>query len=353
MSIFAATAPAFEAFLASVKDDHALAPGCGGAQQNARFIPRNFLNEERLDASRVASYAAQLPPAGPKDFAEWNHAHNKYLTNHIFIPSPGVHDYRSVARNNPVVCPETFRVPLALNTFQDTDFDTYLIRVVSVADIASLLNHNTKDNRDYIFSLGEKAVSDPRPDNPARQELSLLLEEAYTGAHCQHRPTFAAFYEDFLDELRDAANKEWANQIRDRLGLYHINQWLPYGLPLQVFLFRYSVREIPRYSGEADRRPIAVPVVIDHKLFEAFCPAPRELDRGRLLNLVGDSSLHEPAREVLHLFTPLQTEHLFRVGLVTTPVPEDLGSVRRDHLVWLQLLSERDNYASETDADLF
>jgi hypothetical protein len=61
----------------------------------------------------------------------------------------------------------------------------------------------------------------------------------------------------------------------------------------------------------------------------------------------------QPAREVLHLFMPLEPKHLFRVGTVTTPVPDYLGPTRRDHLLWLRLLSDRDDYAAATDSDLF
>lgn len=341
MSAFETMAPAFEAFLERAKTDRALAPGIGGVLHNTRFIADNFLIEERLDPSRVTSYANGLPTTGPSDFAKWNQVHNEYLKYHVFRRPPALHDYRVVARDNPVVCPETFRAPLALRTFQGTDLDTAFIRLVSVADLAWL----AKESDDYIFSLGEQVMAEPRTDNPAREELSLVLENAFTGPECQHRPVFAAFYEDFLEELRDPANTGWANRLRDRMGLYHINQWLPGGLPRRVFLFKYAVRNIPRHAGreEAERRPIAIPVVMDHRLFEAFCPAPRELERGCTLNLETDAR-EEPAREVLHLFMPLQVKHLFRVGQVTTPVPDDLASLREDHLIWLQLLANRDRY---------
>ena len=315
--------------------------------QNARFIPRNFLIEERLDPSRAVSYAADLPAAGPVDFADWNRAHNEYLKHYVFVTAPAVHDYRVVALDNPVVCPETFRAASALLAFQGTDLDTFLVRLVPVADIAGLLNEK---NEDRIFSLGEQVVADPSEDNPAREELSLILEDAYS--RCDHRPVFAAFYEEFMNELGDPANASWPDRLRDRLGLYRLSQLDQYGLPCRVFLFKYPVHHIPRHRGEPDRRPIAVPVVLDHRLSETFCPAPRELDRGRVLNLEANAT-KEPAREVLHLFMPMQVEHLFRVGRVTTPVPDDLALARRDHLIWLRLLTDREDYGSDTDADLF
>lgn len=344
MSAFT-TAPEFETFLIKASDDHALVSGRSGAPQNARFIPRNFLNEERLDPSRIASYGAALPPKGPRDFYEWESAHNEYLKAHVFPAPPAVHDYRVVPRHNPSVCPETFRMPSTMPTFQETDFDSYLVRLVAVADIAEL----SREKAGKIFSLGEQVMANPHQDSPARQALSGIFEDAFVES--QHRPVFAAFYEDFLEELRDPANRNWANRLRDRMGLYHISQLSPGGLPRPVFLFRYKVRDLPRHPREADRRPIAIPVVIDHRLFEAFCPAPRELDWGYTLNLE-EAPDEEPVREVLHLFMPLQVEHLFRVGQVTAPAPEDLAAARRDHLLWLQLMSGRKDYALATDADL-
>jgi hypothetical protein len=119
-----------------------------------------------------------------------------------------------------------------------------------------------------------------------------------------------------------------------------------------VFLFRYTVRELPRRIGEADRRPIALPTVLDHRLAEAFCPAPQGLRQGQVLNL-RENATQQPAREVLHLFMQPKPEHLFRVGTLKTPVPDYLGSARRDHLIWLRLLSDREDYAAGTDSDLF
>ena len=324
-----------------------MAPGRHGMPQNARFIPRNFLIEERLEPSRVANYSEYLQNPAPVNFAEWNKAHNEYLKRFVFVTPPAVHDYRVVPSDNSAVCPEPFRVALALLAFQGADLDTYLIRMVAVTDLAWLCG----DNEARIFSLGEQVVPDPTGSSRAHHELSQILEEAYVSPKCDHRPLFAAFYEEFLDDLRDPASLSWANKLRDRLGLYHLNQWQSGGLPLRVFLFRYPVKDIPRRLGEPDRHPMSIPVVLDHRLSEAFCPVPRELNRGRSLNLEANA-VDEPAREVLHLFCPMQIKHLFRVGLVTSPVPNDLAPARRDHLIWMRLQANREAYARDTDADL-
>lgn len=347
MSAFSIAAPDFEAFLENAGKTAALAPGRAGDPGNSRFIPRNFLLDERIDPTRAASYTSGLLATRPTSFNEWNTAHNVYLEQRVFPKPPAAHDYHSISTSDTTVCPETFRSPLALTAFQGTDLDTDFIRVMAVADLAWLSGLG----EDEIFALGERVVQDSNPANPARGDLSMVLDEAFFGPKCDHRPVFAAFYEDFLDELRDPAGTAWPDQLRDRLGLHHINQWSS-PFPRRVFLFRYSVRELPRRQGDADRRPIALPAVLDHRFAEAFCPAPRELRQGQLVNLQANAP-QQPAREVLHLFMPLEPKHLFRVGTVTTPVPDSLAAARRDHLIWLRLLSDREDYAAATDSDLF
>lgn len=348
MSEFENATPQFDAFLKRAKDDSTLDGRRNGAPPNTRFIPRSFLLEEHLDPSRVASYATFLPNDGAVSFDEWNTAHNEYLNRLIFCKPPGTHDYRYIEPDNPDICPETFRGRLALIPFQGTDLDTHFIRIIPVSDLAYL----SGESAERIVELGTEVAADPSGSSAAHVALSIIFDTAFNGAVCDHRPVFAAFYEDFLDELDDLADTTWPDKLRNRLGLYHINQWQPGGLPRAVFLFRYPVRELPRHPDDADRRPISIPVVLDHRLSEAFCPAPTELGRGRLLNLKA-GAFEEPAREVLHLFMPMQVEHLFRVGFVETPVPEDLAPARRDHLLWMRLEANREDYASETDDDLF
>ena len=331
------------------KNDPAVMPGAAGDTRNARFIPRNFLLDERIDAQRAGSYASLLPSAGLASFADWDAAHNNYLERHIFTKPPFGHDHHAIATDDAAVCPETFRSPLALATFQGTDLDTHFVRMMAVADIAWLSGRA----EDEIFRLGEDCTKDPAPANPARTDLELVLEAAFTSPKCDHRPVFAAFYEDVKAELSDATSTTWANQLRDRLGLYHFNQW-SVRFPRRVFLFRYAVRDIPRRQGvaEAERRPIAVPTVQDHRFSAAFCPAPKGLSEGQVVDLQPAVN-RQPAREVLHLFMPLEPRHLFRVGTVTTPVPDYLGPARKEHIFWLRLLSDREDYAAATDHDLF
>jgi hypothetical protein len=67
MGVLATSAPEFESFLTRIKDDRGLGPVAGAAPQNARFIPRNFLLEERLEPDRVSSYGSFCLLAGRLD----------------------------------------------------------------------------------------------------------------------------------------------------------------------------------------------------------------------------------------------------------------------------------------------
>src|SRR6185295_4721995 len=123
MSTFRGVSRTFEEFLGSVKDEPALAPTPGADPRNAHFIPRNFLLDERIDDDRAASYAAELSPDGPSSFDDWNTTHNRYLGAHVFLPSSGTEDYRSIAIDDETSCPATFRAPLSTGHFDGTDLD--------------------------------------------------------------------------------------------------------------------------------------------------------------------------------------------------------------------------------------
>ena len=233
--------------------------------------------------------------------------------------------------------------------FEDADLDTHLVRMVAVTDLAWLSGRTPGD----IAAHGRRCVGDPNGGSGARGELDAVLEEAFLGPRCDHRPVFAAFYEDLMEELADRAGATWANQVRDRLGLYHLNSWGG-TFPIPVFLFRYPLRDVPREKGVtgASRRPLVVPTVLDHRFSEAFCPSPQVMVACQLVD-IGPVPAKQPAREVLHPFMPMKAQHLYRVGEVNRPVPSDLGPARREHLEWLRLLSGDATHATGTDGDLF
>lgn len=343
VSRFGRSIPHLALFLEDAKDRIDLVRGVADGSDNARFVVRNFLLDERLDDARLASYARFVEPSTPLDFEAWDSAHKRYLRNCVFVTPSADHDLRFATMDRPDICPETFRHS-ASQEFQATDRQIHLLRLVRVEDIAYLAD----EEGGTVWLRVNEWLRDPNPTNPARAELARILDQAASSPEADHRPVFATFYEDLLGDLGEG---DWPDLIRDRLGLHHINQWNPPGLPARVVLFRYPVQDIPRKRGETGKRPIAVPSVLDHRFSAAFCPAPRELDRGRVVNLRAGANL-EPAREVLHFFMRYQPQHIFRAGEVTRRVPAGLTEIRRDHLIWLQLATDRNDYAAHTDGDI-
>lgn len=350
MSVFLATSPAFDQFLKSSKDGFpvpATGPTTGARETHRAFVARNFLLEERLQPERVTRYGAFVSPQAPASFDAWLHAHNSYLLQRVFVAGTGEPGQHGLDTSNPQRCPETFLDGCADGAWQATDLDLDLLRWISVSDLAWF----SEVPETEWLRVGKQALENPR-DAGAQAALGDLLDEAFSSPRCDHRPVFATFYEDFSGCFRDDAEPDWPDLLRDRLGLYHISQWVNPGLPRPMFLFRYPVRHVPRRQGAdpTSHRPLVAPTVLDHALSEAFCPAPQSMPRGRVVTLDWNGPQYpDPVREVLHPFVPLGAEHLFRIGSVRRPVPDDLTRARRAHIERLRELSGRPDFAQSTD----
>ena len=195
--MFSPSTSAFGTFLDQSKNLDDLDPRGDGDARNTKFVPRNFLIEERIDSERAANYSAVIPSSGTISFSEWNRSHNRYLEERVFLKPPAGYDHRSVFTDDATVCPDTFRGQLGINAFAGADLDLDLIRMIDIADVAWL----SDGNEDDIYALGEQVVGAKSGRTQAWDELDLVLEESFLGPKCDHRPMFAAFYEDFLDEF--------------------------------------------------------------------------------------------------------------------------------------------------------
>jgi hypothetical protein len=156
-------------------------------------------------------------------------------------------------------------------------------------------------------------------------------------------------YDLFKSEV--ASNPEdWADELRDRLGLYHLNPFKRPSREIHIFVFRYPVGALPRLVGKRDVRLIAVPTVLDGWFSEAFCPAPARQSYGHVVYL-GEQP-YKLRRELLHPVIHFKAEQLFKVGKLTRPVPTDLTAARKEHLRQLRVKTRRADYAKFTDGDL-
>ena len=333
---------AFAAFLSRFGSD--------AANGDPRFVARNFLLDEGVVAPRAASYEDAGAAADHKDYGEWQGRHRDYLRQHVFLPQPIAGAPGSINPAQPSLCPETFRSPAVFRSFGSSLPSLDLLRVIQVRSMARAMGTSLRVREADLVAWGREVVEtrglqseDVRRLGDALQRWSVLLDL---------RPAFAAFWEDHKDLFRqNPADDEpdWADCLRDRLGLLHIS---PAGrLPeISIFVFRYPVRAIPRRIGSPADRALAVPTVLDSDLFEAFCPAPIEEQHGRVLDL--SASYDEPLREVVHPFLAYRPEHLFRVGVVRKPPAAPLTLARAAHLSSLRAVCNRADYAVHTDGDL-
>lgn len=290
------------------------------------FSARNFLLDARPHRTRVELYEGFVTGAG--DYDAWRDAHDDYLNERVRRGSAGGMATAKVPRDRAA---DTFTVEPLLSTYGETSPELDLVRVVPVASVAIL------------------AQADPDEVLAARADplsLGAFLEDASDALDA--RPTFAGFWEDVVSQFGEDEedwDQGWANDLRDQFGLL----WCPPpGGSIPVFLFRYSVGDLPKVEGLRGKRPLAVPTVLDADLFAAFCPAPPGVTTGQLVDLAARGG--RPAAELLHPPLRFNADHLRLVGQVTEQ-PGPLAEARATHLLWLQDQTGT-NYGDSTDADL-
>jgi hypothetical protein len=294
------------------------------------------------------------------DFAVWGTQHfNAYLLAQVCLRkldhAPGVID-----QNDHANCPETFRLSAALQLFGSVDEWLDLIRVVDVKPIAdragvtldealTLARHVVQHN---LPKWTGTTTANPPADEKTR-EFEAILEE--WDRVLDLSPVWATFWEDVKRIFGNSPTDDipdWPDKLRDWAGLYHLDPAGRVG-EVPLFVFRYAVGELPRLKGERERRPLAVPTVLDGRLSEAFCPSPKGQPTGHVVGLGADDDALR--REVLHPALPFRAKNLFRAGIVRRPVPVDLTAARRKHLDNLRYTISEDyfTYAEETDRDLW
>lgn len=319
-------------FLSEVGQDSATGDRC--------FLGRNFLLDEAVPEPRADSYEEEGAAARHADLDAWEDRHEHYLERLVRLEQPVSGPPGTLNPARPAACPETFRFPETF-TFAAAKTDLNLLRVVNARNLA---RHAAVAEADLLGWAREVLASGDR-ESAAGHALSAAL--GFWSSRFDLRPVYATFWEDQRD-LFETGRPDWADAIRDRLGLLHLSPRLRGEIPVLVFL--YPVSEVPRHIEVRDGRPLAAPTVLDGELCEAFCPAPRGETCGRVVDL--SAPFEEPSREVVHPFFPYRIEHLFRVGAVRRPVPSSLREARKAHLLAVQTLCSRPDYGMGTDGDL-
>jgi hypothetical protein len=307
---------------------------------NRRFIARNFLLDEGLSASRISAYNDLAATDGITTRTEWKDRHEQYLTERIKLPRPPDHILpRSIDPTALRDCPETFGEGAAFCSFGATDPAYDLIRIEKAERMARFA-----PRPDQFIGLVEEYLACKREE--AGRVISATI--SFWRERRDLRPVFAAFWYGVRD-LLEGGPDDWADQLRDRLGLIRFN---PVGVrKLAVLVFRYPVRLVPKLAdARSESRALAVPTVLDGEWSASFCPVPSGQEAGFAVDL--SAGLEHLAQEIVHPQVHFGVEHLCRIGYISRRAPEDLSEAHRYHLLWLQEISGRHDYALMTDGDL-
>jgi hypothetical protein len=315
--------------------------------QSHALVARNFLLDEGVVPRRAESYRAKGAMADHGTVERWSRVHESYLAEHVFRPPPGGGLPATVDPADEDSCPETFRSIDPDSLFLSTDSKVHLVRVERLRAVAE----RAGELPERLKSLAQEVVTSGTPE--ARRTLDSLL--AVWEKNAEVRPTFAAFLEDiasFGDDA-DAVPPGWADDLRDALGLAHLDPGdRTSGGALDILVFRYPVADVPSLTGHARvSRPLVPPTVLDGRHSPAFCPAPHASLTGHVIDL--GARTKSPRREVLHPSAPFRAKHLWRVGTIVRPVDfGNLATARGVHLLLVRTASGRADYAQSTDGDL-
>lgn len=164
-----------------------------------------------------------------------------------------------------------------------------------------------------------------------------------------NRPVFATFADDVAPWVEE---EQWAVALRTHLGLAHINP--RENQKTYVALMHYSVAEIEaaflRMHAPDVLGAFAVPTVLDGAIWEYFFPAPMNPhgaheSYGRSMPLEPTEDTGQLVAELLHVKLDYQPKHLYKVGVLNTPIPDHAVRVLRNaHLDALRVETELDTF---------
>lgn len=217
--------------------------------------------------------------------------------------------------------------------------DGDLVRVEDLSDIANLVPIDL----DELVALVDAASTTNRNDRAtpaASDRLDDVLQLWQESRRMDSRPIFACFWED-AHELLDSPSGGWADDLRDRLGLAHLDprrRPRPSGIP--VVAFRYPVTLVPRAPRRGPRY-VARPTVLDERLTPSFFTFRAGSGRDCTVDLAGNAD--EPWQEVVHPAVTFRAAHAWALGTVIAGVPDSLDEARYGH--YLAVSDARDaNY---------
>lgn len=296
-----------------------------------RALAENFLWDERPPAAGIDLYRSFVNAGPIISVDDWTNRHQNYVSDHITIPSDATES------------PWTFRTDNDINRLPLIDPRIFLIRVEEASWPCSLSGISTNRLREEITRY--------QGGDPAARDLLERFVSTWNDKR-DRRPHFATT-ELEVEEILNSGDANWAEQLRDRLGLGHCSP-LPGGPPVELLVMRYTVAEVLAAAGTGLGFP-AIPTVLDSALSCHFFPSPIPAPSagsnpyfGHTVNLspVDHENDYSFGVELLHPRLDYRPEHLLRHGVIARPVTMPLERARRFHLPWLRVASGRDDFGS-------
>lgn len=294
-------------------------------------VYENFTIEERVADVRLQRYGSALGYAPLPDLDTlWQQHRTRYLDEYQFV------------EKDDGAFPDTFNDALnSTNFWAGIDDNVVLYRLEQVS---WALKGSSVDQVEFERSVRE-ATAKP---NTANALLQRVVGEWNDRRNLY--PSFATTSDEVVDLL---AQPDWANRLRDQLGLGHFNP-AP-GHTEAVLLMRYTVKEV-RAANVARVQGFCIPSVLDGTLNPCFFPTPARAgtagavyEQGRAVNLAPalTESDYRMGLELIHSYLDYRPKHIVRWGLISRPYQADLAQVRRWHLSWLRLNCDRDDFSCE------
>lgn len=300
-----------------------------------RAVYENFAIEERVADGRMQKYGRAFGSAPlPSLDVFWQQHRIRYLNEHQFVEK----DDGSV--------PDTFDATLNGPNFWtaiDDNVVFYRLEQVSWA-----LKGSSVDLAEFEIAVRESTARPGTSSYTARSVLQRVLAEWNERRNLF--PSFATTSDEVTSLL---AESDWADRVRDHLGLGHLNPVA--GRTEAVLLMRYTAKEV-RAASAARIQGFCIPTVLDGTINPYFFPTPTHAgaggavyEQGRAVNLAPSltESDYRMGLELIHSYLDYRPEHIARWGLITRPHQADLSQLRRWHLSWLQLNCDRDDFACE------
>lgn len=274
----------------------------------------NLHFDERTSAPRRQAFEETAKDA--VTHSALRRAHTDYALNHVFSDE----------------VPDTFKGAMLPAGLGELDPAQKVIRVESLVRPLEKMSHP------ITFARLTEAVS-----GNENEVVDGFLRVWNDSNVRDGRPVFAAFKDEVLEEL---AAPDWANRLRDRLGLAQYN--CADG-PIPVALMEYTVEEVLNAAKDIPGvTAFTVPTALDSEPWPHFFPAPEELPCGRAMPTFQEQDDENLLAELLHFRLEYRREHINRVGEISEPPdPIDLKALRNHHLLALRLASKNFGYGEE------